>query len=444
MPAEDEAASTTDEGGEFTAVAALGEPEGRAAAEGLRTVCGELADAGVHTAVKRLHDVDRTVRDLPFPVIERLVAPERVLSEFAEVRAKPVNRLHTLRNQFALLPLLITWLSLALAVFDRDHLGEWLVATLPWVALVDAVLIGSIVVLTSLMHRKEAECAADNDRIARQLDVAMTSLAMAVERNTVTSPATPEQWAESVQKVIRDAIEHTGELAEANREVVENARAAVESARAKGEEMIVALAEQSRAAHQSFRESVDDLVKGIIKEATNVLSEAVAADRSLIDKQMAPLVDRFRESVDEFTTHFGSYQTSTSTLVGVVSELGAAASTLVDTAKSSNGTAESIDVQLRALAGTQQEFVTQVTGNAASMANAAEAMQAVSALLQERLESNLDQIATSLHSSSERMAEVDGRLVGTTEALSTASRELEGAASALRRTSGSRWWRFGR
>jgi hypothetical protein len=429
----------------FPHVARLGKSEGKAAAESLSALCAELTKSGAHTAVKRLRDIDEVVGDLPFPVIERLVAPERVLAELDEVQTQPVRRLHAWRNQLALLPLFITWVSLAIAVLMRSPSGELLGPMFAVVALVDAVLIGLVVVLTQQTHKKEAEAARDYDRVARQLDGAITSLAIAAESEAVRTPANAEQWADATRRVIQDAMKQTAELSEANREVVTSAAAAVESAHTKADDLVRLLAEQTRSTLQSLQQANEQIITQVVKEAVTVLHDAVAADRSLINDQMAPLVAQFRSSVDDFTKSYSTYQASTATFVAVTADLGSATNVLAESAKSYSDIAGSIDGHLRTIEGSQDTFITQVTESVKSMGTAADAMEGMSTLLRERLRADLEKITVQLTNSSERLSAVDGSLVGTTAALAGAARQLQDAAAALDRAShGRRSWPFGR
>lgn len=428
---------------DFPHVAKLGMREGQAAAESLSAICTELTNAEVHTAVHRIRGIDDIIDDLPFPVIERLIAPERVLAELDEVQTHPVRRLHAWRNQLALLPLFITWVTLAFAVLARDRSSEFLGPTFAVVAFVDALLIGLVVLLTRMAHKRENAASIEYDRIAGQLDKAITCLAIAAENNTtMASPLKAEEWAESARRVIQEAMRETRELSEANRLVVADAANAVESARAKADDLIKQLAEQSRATLESLQQANEQMVTRVIKESVTVLTDAVNADRSLINDQMAPLVDKFRSSVEDFSRSFGTYQSNTDTFVTVTADLGAAANVLAESAKSYSDIAESIDSHLRMIKTSQEDFIKQVTESAQSMGTAAGAMQTMSTLLRDQLKADLERITTQLDTSSARLATVDSNLVGTTGALAGAATELQRASVALDRVSRRRIWPF--
>lgn len=427
----------------FSRVAELGS-EGKAAAGRLAELCDELTESGVHNAVQRIRDVDAVVKDLPFPAVERLLAPERILQELDDVQTQPVRRLHAWRNQLALLPLFITWITLAVAVLVRNPTGEFLGPIFAVVAFVDAVLIGMLIFVSYRAHQKESAAARDYDRIARQLDGAITALAIAAERQAVRSPVKAEDWAESARRVIQEAMQQTKELAEANRAVVTGAADVVRTARTEAENLIKQLADESRATLQSLQQANEQIVARVVKEAVTVLNDAVAADRALVSEQMAPLVAQFRSSVDDFAKSYSSYQASTATFVAVTADLGSATNVLAESAKSYSDIAGSIDGHLRTIEGSQDTFIKQVTESAKNMGTAADAMETMSKLLSDQLRADLEQITTRLMSSSERLSAVDGSLLGTTGALHAAASQLAGAAGALERASHARRWPFGR
>lgn len=430
---------------DFRQVAQLGEDDGKAAAKRLSAVCAELTAAGAHTAVERLRDIDVVVRDLPFPVIERLVAPERVLDELEQVQSQAVQRLHAWRNQAALIPLLITWVSLAVVVLARDRSGTVYIPIFATVALVDACLIGLVVVLTRLAHQREAAGAREYDNVARQLDMAVSALAIAVESQTMRTPVDADDWARAAGNVIEKAVQQTRELTEAGQKAVEDAARTIESAHTRSDDLIGKLAEQSRATLQSLQQATGQIVDRVVKEAVTVLHDAVAADRSLINDQLAPLVSQFQVGVDDFAKSYRVYQESTATFVAVTADLGAATKVLADSARSYTDIAESIDAHLRGIEGSQGTFIARVTESVSSMGTAATAMENMSTLLRDRLLVDLERITGQLNTSGERLASVDGNLVGTTGALTGAAQELRAAAIVFNEaTPGRRRWPFRR
>jgi hypothetical protein len=164
---------------EFPHVIELGGEAAETAAKMLSELCATVEGSGIGAAAERLRTIDELVVTLSFPVIERLVAPQRVLAELDEAQTEPVRRLHGQRNLAALLPLLLTWLSIGLAVLIGN--SDALTPIYGTVAVVDAVLIGWVVWLTRQVHVREQAAERDYDRIAGQVDTAVRSLAIAME-----------------------------------------------------------------------------------------------------------------------------------------------------------------------------------------------------------------------------------------------------------------------
>lgn len=414
---------------------------GSDAAEKLTVVCAELTKSGVTTAVRRIRDIDAVVDTLPFPVIERLVAPDRVLTELDDVQTRPVRRLHSLRNQAALLPLFLTWLSIGLAVLVQD--SSALVPIYGTVAVVDAVLIGWVVVLTRQVHAKEQAASDEYDRIAEHVDVAIKTLAVAVADKTARAPVDAEDWALAAREVLEETRKQTAELFEATMAAVDKASGNLASVHTETEKLVRLLAEQSGKTLASLQQANEQMVTQVAKEAVAVLNSAVVEDRALVSEHLAPLVEQFQANVESFTRGFDAYQDNVSAFVAVTSDVGVATTALGESATSYTDIAESIDAHLRNIEGSQQTFIEQVTESARNMGTAAGAMETMSTLLSDRLRADLETITEQLSSSSARLAAVDTNLVNTTNALGSAAGQMRDAADAISAAvNGRRWfWR---
>ncbi|MET9265619.1 hypothetical protein [Amycolatopsis sp. NPDC004079] len=414
---------------EFRFVAEIGGDAAEVAAENLAALCAELDESGATTAARRIREIDAAVSTLPFPVIERLAAPERVLAELDEVRHEPVRRLHSQRNQFALAPILLTWLSIGLAVLVGEGVG--LLPVYGLVALADAALIAWVVWLTRLAHVKEQDAAREYDRVAERVDTAIRSLAVAMEQHASRAPANAEEWALAAREVLEDARQQTKEQFDATMAVVEAAGDGLKSVHAESEKMIGLLAEQTRKTLASLQQANEQMVDRVAKEAVSVLNSAVTEDRTLVNEQLAPLVEQFQANVEAFSRSHELYQENTAAFVAVTSDVGVAAKVLGESAKSYTDIAGSIDTHLRNIDGSQQHFIEQVTESARTMGTAAASMETVSTLLSDQLRTDLEAITVRLSSSSAQLASVDTNLVGTTAALGQAAGELLAAAQAL-------------
>ena len=414
----------------FPHVGELGGEAAATAAKNLSDLSTELTKSGVHTATQRIRDIDTVVGTLSFPVIERLVAPERVLVELDDVQNQPVRRLHSQRNQAALLPLFLTWLSIGLAVLVGDSAA--LAPVYGTVAVVDAVLIGWVVLLTRRVHAKEQAAAIEYDRIAEHVDAAVRSLAVAMQNHASSqAPTNAEEWTVAAREVLEDARRQTAELFQATMAAVDKAADNLTSAHTETDKMIGLLAEQSGKTLESLQQANEQMVTRVAKEAVAVLNSAVIEDRALISEQLAPLVEQFQANVESFARSYDTYQENTAAFVAVTSDVGVAAKTLGESAKSYTDIAGSIDTHLESINGSQQQFIQQVTESARNMGTAASAMETVSRLLSDRLRADLEAITVQLNSSSARLAAVDTNLVDTTEKLGHAAGEMREAATAI-------------
>ncbi len=396
-------------------------------------------DHPVEPAARRVRNIDHVVGTLSFPVIERLVAPERVLAEFDEVRNQPVRRLHSRRNQVALVPLLLTWLSIGLAVLFQD--GTELAPVYGLVAVADAVLIGWVVLLTRQVHDKEQEAADAYDAIARQVDVAVRSLAVAMESHASRrAPANAEEWAVAARDVLQEARQQTAELFEATTTAIEKANGNLGSVYAETTKLVDLLAEQSGKTLDSLRQANEQMVTRVAREAMAVLNSAVAEDRALVSGQLAPLVEQFQANVESFARSYDTYQENTAAFVAVTSDVGVATKVLGESAKSYSDIAGSINTHLRNIEDSQQHFIQRVTESARTMGTAANAMEKVSTLLSDQLRADLESITVQLSSSSTQLAAVDRNLDGTTKALAHAATQMQAAANAIGSAVQPRWW----
>lgn len=423
--------STEESPSTFPHVAELGGEDATTAAEKLSVLYAELTESGVDTAAQRLREVDTVVGTLSFPVIERLVAPERVLAEVDDARNQPVRRLHSLRNQVALFPLLLTWLSIGLGVFIGNNTA--LVAIYGTVAVVDAVLIGWVVLLTRQVHEKEQAATREYDRVAEHVDVAIRSLAVAMQSQVSRDPANAEEWAVAAREVLEDSQRYTAKVFEETKSAVDKASDNLTSVHTETEKLIGLLAKQVEKTLESLQQTNEKIVDRVAKEAMSVLNSAVTEDRALVNEHLAPLVEQFQANVESFARSYDTYQENTAAFVAVTSDVGVAAKVLGESAKSYTDIAGSIDTHLQNIDGSQQHFIERVTDSARNMGTAAGAMETVSTLLSDRLRADLQTITNQLSSSSAQLTAVDTKLADTASALGQAAGEILAAAEAFRR-----------
>jgi len=469
---------------------------GRAAAEKLHGVCQELEDAGAHATASRLRRMDRSAPELSYPSLERLVAPERAADEVAGILQQRVRRLGGWRNGLALLPLLVTWFALAwasvsyqrqlaqdpdkvtqpfLLLWEHRFGGGWIPPFSVFAAF-DLVLLLIVLFLTARSHTLESQTEAVQTRIADKLDDAMTGLAVAVEQRPVRQPASAEEWAVTAQRTIEDAMRETKELAALNRTVLESAKDALDRVVERstaivqhalqeatdalklvqddGKQFVDQLAVQTKDLLSRLKEEQEQALRIALQEATAVVRQVGDDNRDMMVRQVSPLVDQIRQTMEDYRRDHAIYQQSAAELTGAVRQIGSAAGLLANSATSYDDTARSIDRHLVEIERSQGDFIRTVTESARSMGAAATAMGTISSELQGRMHEDLVKLTANVVAASEGLARVDrdlmttsGSLTSASDALRGASGPLNAAAERLDKAFGRRrrqWWFFGR
>jgi hypothetical protein len=311
------------------------------------------------------------------------------------------------------------------------------------VAIVDAGLIGWVVWLTRQTHAAEETAAGEYEALAVGVDVAVRSLALAMQTRATLEPANAQEWAVAAREVLTDTRQQTDKLFEKTVAAVEKADENLATVHAKTAEMITMLAGQTGKALDSLQQANEQMVASVAKEAISVLNSAVVEDRALVGEQLAPLVEQFQANVESFGRSYDTYQENTAAFVAVTSDVGVATTALGESAKLHSEIAGSIDTHLRNIDGSQQNFIAQVTDSARNMGTAAAAMETMSTLLSDRLRGDLESITRQLNDSSARLTSVDTNLERTTEALGQAAMVMRDAARAMAEAGPRRWQPFG-
>ncbi|MER5702235.1 hypothetical protein ABT023_09810 [Micromonospora sp. NPDC002296] len=454
----------------FENVAEL-EPNGIEAAAKLREVHGDLVKAGATSDAERLLALDRAAARRDYAGFERMIAVEHPLDELSELKHARARTLNGWRNAAALVPLLMTWCFLGLASwhYHRQLQAEPELATQPFLmlweqrfggapvltfaetALFAFLMLGLVLVLTMLAHRRETEANRVIAGFRARVDGALGALALAIEMSAVRSPMTAEEWAAAAQRVLGEtqrlieaAVRDTRALAETNIQLATEGREAVTALYAqgrtelaelhtKGREFVGGLAEETLATMVAVRTENVQLIAGTAEQAREVLQQAGTANRQLIEQQMSPLFEGFRESLREYRADHETYQTSAATLASGVTELAAAAHLLGGSVGTYAATATSIDEHLRRIDNSQSAFVARLTENSQSMTTAATAMREATETMSGRLRADLEALAGNVVAASNRLAEVDRDLVTTGSALELTTRALHATATNLDR-----------
>ncbi|MCC8245551.1 hypothetical protein [Saccharothrix luteola] len=484
----------------FSAVADLG-PHGETAAARLRAVHEELLSLGAGDDAERLVVANRAAALRDFPMLERLVVREHRLDQLEDLQHHQVRRITSLRNATALLPLVITWLLLGWAslLYQRQltadpelaaqpflslwqtRFGGGLILTFTETALTTVVLILAILGLTVWAHRAETTSSRVLADLAGRLDDAMDALAAAAADNVVQPPVTAQEWARTAQEIltktqealsttqatINAAVAETKGLAETNRKLSEDAHKEMAQLQQRAHEKMARLQEQAQQDMAELQKQAETLVGGLAREVRDtlgavredntqfisrttqeallVLRQAVADNRQLVEQQMTPLFDGFRESLQDYRADHQVYRAAATEMATEVTGLSESASVIAAASSSHAEAAKSIDRQLEHIEQSQTNMVATVAEHSTTIKSAATGLSEVTALLTGRMRGDLETMTNDVVLASKRIADVDaglsvttaelaktiGALASTTSTLATTAGALQGAATQL-------------
>jgi hypothetical protein len=433
------------------------QPHGAAAAGKLQAVHGDLVRLGAAADADRLAALDKLAERRDYESLERLTAAGLPLDDLSEVQHSRVRRVVGLRNAAALLPLLTTWLLLGWASIDyrnelvahpllsrqpflilwQQHFGDRLIPTFAQTALVAFVLLVVVLILTVAAHNLESRASRQLATVGSKLDDAMNSVALVIETSNVQPPATAAEWAEAAQRVLSEtqqmlgtAVQDIEKLAKANNEISHTAEQAMARLQTQAEDFVTGLAAEVKELMLAIRADNAQVVTRTAEEAKNVLQQAGAANKQLIDQQMTPLFEGFRASLDDYRADQATYRASAAALAGGVADLSKSAAVMAQSADSYTDVAKSIDAQLRLIGTSQTNFVTRITENSQSIATATTAMREVTDLMTGRMRTDIEELA-------KNVLEASARLVAVDQDLATTSSALGDTTGAMRRTAAS-------
>ncbi|MEE6258115.1 hypothetical protein [Plantactinospora sonchi] len=398
--------------------------------------------------------------------------------------------------ELATQPFLMLW---------EQRFGGSFIPTFAETAIFAFLMLSVVLALTVWAHARESESNRLLARFRNRIDDAMAALALATETSAIRPPMTAEEWAAAAQRVLGEtqrlieaAVRDTRTIAETNLQLVTEGRETatalyaqgreelttlyaqgreelttlysqgreeltglhakgretMEGLREQGREFVGGLAEETRATMIAVRAENAQLIAGTAEQAREVLQQAGTANRQLIEQQMSPLFEGFRESLREYRADQETYRTSAAALASGVTDLTASAQLLAESSGTYASTAVSIDEHLRRIDGSQSAFVARLAENVQSMNTAATAMREATETLSGRLRGDLEALAQNVVQASTKLAEADRDLVTTGGALELTTRALHATATNLARASadlanvsaglaaagGRRWW----
>jgi methyl-accepting chemotaxis protein len=411
-----------------------------------------LRDAGATAAAERLETMDGQVGRVPYQELEQLADPDRALDESSATIRRTgrratrlvwsVRNAHLARNIVALLPLILTWITLALAASDyrnevqahpalatQSFLLLWQqgfggrLLSFTWVAGLDAALLALVVLLTVWVHKAEVITERRQRAIARELYAAMDSLQSVGVHGAIGTSTSAEDWAAATRRVITEAMEQTRLLTQTSEEAIRTAS-----------ERLAAVQGETVRFIEKFSVAIDQALTSFHDESREFIKNFATASQeqlgSLVVDLMRPLQAEMSTVLEEFRSSQAEYRGGIRELSGSVSSMSESARELVTSAGAYNKIADSITRNLDGMASSQQQFTTQVADSAQAMSSAATAMGQVASLhegIHQSVRVNLDATTQAMK--------------GTAQAMSTSAQSLANAISELPRTR-RRW--FGR
>ena len=401
-------------------------------AQRLATISAELERAKVSTSAKRLSLAAEHADEMGPEELYRFLDPGRIQAELEEVKAKQTRRLSAIRNALALAPLLLTWAALAYAASDYQacvaanlcdvhqpfiilweqgfHQGSFF--TFSFTAALDFVLLLGVLVFTILAQSADAKANRAARRLGEQVDEVVADL-IAASRAGVIIPRTtdPKNWANVVQITIKQAMN-----------------------------------DFTQALTQAM-----GISSSVAAEAKLVVESVGAANTSLMEQQMRPLVTEFKQGVDDLSHGMEGYTQSVGTIETTINRLGGAAQTLstatqniADQTSAQLSATTSIDTNIKQLQVTQQHFVDIVRDAAQEMTRAASAVDQLAVKINLDMVNNIKQATAQLSQADTALNQTAQYLAQTTQGLERASQMLDSASSnALRARLGLIGWLFG-
>ncbi|MFD9942434.1 hypothetical protein ACFWYW_34355 [Nonomuraea sp. NPDC059023] len=447
----------------FALVAAL-EPDGEAAARELRELYGTLQKHRAPADAEQLKIADAAAGRRDFDALKRFIAAGIPLDDLAERQHARVGRIIGWRNASAVLPLMLTWLALAVAswayyqqvttktdlvtqpflVLWQGRFGDLSIPTFAETAMAAFVLL--LAVLTLTIWARSAESAANRTiaDVGLQADKALHALDRAVESNGVRAPDNAKEWAEAAslilsetQQMIKAAVRDTELVARKNAEITQSASEQLTQLQLRGEELLKGVGEETREVMLALQRKAEQTTTLVGQEATRVLQQAGEANRQLVEQQMKPLFEGFAQSLADYRRDQKTYSTSAAAVAGAASDLAGAAAGLASSVGAYTTIARSIDEKLATIGASQSEFSGRIATHSASITSAATSLNEVATLVTGDLKREIETLTQNVVKAGRSLAATERNLSATTGSLEAATRAMGSTAADLARAAAS-------
>lgn len=414
-----------------------------------------LKDEKITTALTRLDRLDDDVKAYApaLDLLQRHIPDREVfIEDIEEACAGSMHRWNLLRTISALLPLLLTWISLAVATLlykgepaqvnssttqvIQSFLAQWQsgfgdhgsLFKFSNVAFFDAFLISCVVLFTVLVHTAEAKPKRIIKDVEPAIEQALRSLTIAIEQQgAVINPA-------SVQGLVRQSA---GMMSSA----IQDLKAAAvdwKSAAASTESTIRDIRKDSADTLKTLGDEINQNLKKTQLGIQAVLDTLKDEIQQVIRNEMGSILKDYQATLTEFKEQVKEYKDASTELVGEAKKLSAEGATLAAEAANYTSIATDIDVNMTKLEKSHTDFVNKVDGIAADMNTAAgSAKTAVDELDKtvvpelETTSKQLKNASTQLEKASDTLATTNTQLDGTTTDLRAAGGDLRSIGGTL-------------
>ncbi|WP_157430393.1 hypothetical protein [Actinomadura macra] len=431
---------------------------GGEAARKLATLWDELILLGAPDDAERLSIADDAARRRDFALLDRFVALGVTFYKLTEIQHARVRRIVGWRNATALLPLMITWIALAIASWDyhrtvsahpdlttQPFLVLWQrrfdgspLPTFAETALLSFFLLLIVLSLTIWAHRLESSADGALARVNTLADDALYSLGLAVESSNVKAPDNAKEWAEAAQRVltetqemIRLAVRETEQLAKENTAISRSATERLEELQVHAKKLLEGVSKETGEVLSALQMQGEQTTTRVGAEATAVLQQAGEANRQLIDQQMVPLFTGFKEALADYRGDQEVYRASAAALSGGVTDLTSAAAGLAGGVGGYTKTAESIDERLKVIGTSQTDLVGKIAEHSEGLTTATAQLRGVAELMTGDMKGDMEALTRNVADAGASLVVIQRDLAATGTSLTAVTHTMQATASDL-------------
>jgi gas vesicle protein len=365
------------------------------------------------------------------------------------------------RTLCALLPLLLTWATLAWATLlyrgeptqanptttqvIQSFLAQWQngfgdsgsLFKFSNVAFLDAGLIIGVGLFTILVHIAEARPKQIIKDVKPKIEDALRNLLIAIEQQGIMKPSTAQGLVQASAGMISTAVQQLKDAA------IDWKNTALLT-----EKHLQEIAKDSADTLKTLRDEAKDNLEKTQLAVQGVLTTLEKEIQQVIRNEMGSILTDYRATLTVFQDQVAQYKAASTDLVGEAKKLSVAGSTLAAEATAYTGIASAINTHMGDLKTSQTTFVDSVSGIATDMGATAKNTIRLVDRIDKTLQPELKILVDKAADTSEALTTTSKQLAGTTKNLWDASGALGSTLSGIPvslgggRSGGSRWLAF--